>query len=430
MRHGLFTAAFVLLTLAAVAAPPPQQRVMAKTAVLMDPVTRQVLWSRNADLRRPPASTTKVMTALLVLEHGGLDDMVVISERAATSPHGCLTMTPGEQISLHDLLVALMLQSSNDACIAVAEHVAGSVEAFVSRMNERARELGCRNTQFRNPNGLHEPGHYSSARDLAVIAVECLRLPEFRRIMAMQTARIKRSSGSTNVVMINRARTYMQRTPGADGIKTGYTKQAGHCFIGSAVRDGRRLITVSLNSPQVFNDTQMLLKLGFTEFTRTTLVQANEVVGEVTPEGRGARPIPVITEQVLAVAHPKSAPAPRPELKCVIDRPQLPVRRGQPVGRLEARLNGKLLTSAPVILQKGQALAPPPSWPRWLRPLGVIAGSLLLIVAGFGLVRLLIGLRGRSSRDASPLDHATPAQEAEASARTPRGQRPIRRYTR
>ncbi len=423
-------ALMLLLTLTGMAAPPPPQRVMAKTAVLMDPVTRQILWSRNADLRRPPASTTKIMTALLVLEHGGLDDTVVISERAATWPHACLSMKPGERISLRDLLIAIMLQSSNDACIAAAEHVSGSVEAFVSRMNQRAHELGCRNTQFMNPNGLHQPGHYSSAHDLALIASECVRLPEFRRIMAMQTARITRSSGSTNVVMINRARTYLQRTPGADGIKTGYTKQAGHCFVGSAVRDGRRLITVALNSPQVFVDTQMLLKLGFTQFTRTVLVQANEVVGEVTPEGRGARAIPVITEQPLALSHRVGTPAPRPDLKCLIDRPQLPVRRGQPVGRLEARLHGKLLTSVPVILQQGQPLAPPPSWPRWLRPLGIGAGVLLVVALGVWLVRLLLARFSRSTRDVSPFERRTPADSVTTSDRPSRRQQPIRRYTR
>ena len=166
------------------AAPPV---IEAGSALLVDADTGAVLLARNARQRRPMASTTKIMTALLVLEHGRLDQMVMVSERAAQAGQSSVWLEPGEVLTLGDLLKGLLLKSGNDAAVAAAECVAGSEQAFVRKMNARALDLGAKDTHFANPHGLHHAHHYSTAADLALIARHAMRDPTFRRIVATKT---------------------------------------------------------------------------------------------------------------------------------------------------------------------------------------------------------------------------------------------------
>jgi serine-type D-Ala-D-Ala carboxypeptidase (penicillin-binding protein 5/6) len=226
--------------------------VAAKSAILVDAQTGTILFEKDAHTRRAPASTTKIMTATLLLEHGGLDAPVTASARAAKTPYANLHLRPGERIPLRDMLYAILLRSANDGCVAAAETVASSVPAFVEMMNYKAREIGCTETHFVTPNGLYDPNHYTTAADLARMAIYATQYDLFNQIVATKEKLINRSIARTDSLMRNHNR-LLSRYPGCDGIKTGYVRQSGKCLVASATRteEGHpwRLIAVVLNSP-------------------------------------------------------------------------------------------------------------------------------------------------------------------------------------
>jgi D-alanyl-D-alanine carboxypeptidase (penicillin-binding protein 5/6) len=255
-------------------------KLQARSAILMEASTGQVLFSHNADLPLPPASLTKIMTAILVLERCGLEEQVRASKRATRAKASSMHLQEGEQVRVRDLLYALMLRSANDAAVALAEHTAGSVEHFVQLMNEKARAIGATRTHFVNPHGLHHPHHYSTARDLALIARYAMQNPQFRAIVSQRRVMISRSHNQEDLWMVSKAK-FLDMYPWAEGIKTGYTRQAGFCFAGAASQNGRRLITVVLNSPQREQDTIALMEYGFNHWQPIALGWAGQLIGKV-----------------------------------------------------------------------------------------------------------------------------------------------------
>lgn len=264
-----------LLTLAVWSQSPTIQ---AKSAVLLEARTGQVLYTKNAHLRLPPASLTKMMTALVTIEHAALNDTVTASKRAVETPASSMHLKEGEQVSVRDLLYALLLRSANDAAVALAEHVGGSVEQFARMMNEKAQALGAQNTHFTNPHGLHEPDHYSTAYDLALIARTFMENETLRTIVQQRYHIVQRSMNQEDLWMVNKAK-FLQTYPYAEGIKTGYTRPAGFCFAGAASKGGRRLIAIVLNSPQREQDTIALMEYGFSEWAPLEYGATNRVVG-------------------------------------------------------------------------------------------------------------------------------------------------------
>ncbi|NJD68477.1 MAG: D-alanyl-D-alanine carboxypeptidase [candidate division NC10 bacterium] len=239
----------------------------AASALLMDADTGAVLFARYPTERRSPASTTKIMTALLILEEGRLDDQVVISERAAAVSGTGLGLRRGERIMLRDLLWAILLKSANDAALAAAEHVGGSEARFVTQMNAKAAALGMQGTWFANPHGLDDPDHYSTAYDLAILTRQALRNPTFARMVQTREVRIAILTGRRgNVVKRRVIRTHNQllgQFVGADGVKTGYTSSAGRCLVAAATRGERQLIAVLLNDVRRWSEAVALLEYGF-----------------------------------------------------------------------------------------------------------------------------------------------------------------------
>lgn len=216
---------------------PP--KIEASAAVVMDMKSGRILYSKNADVRKPIASTTKIMTAIIAIENGNLDDKVKVSKRAASIWGSTIKLKAGEELTLRELLYGLMLRSGNDAAIAVAEHIGGTVENFVSMMNDKAKKLGLKNTAFVTPHGLDADGHYSTAAELAEITRYALKNPTFSKIVGTQNISIKdRNLYSTNEML--------SLYQGADGVKTGYTGKAGRCLVTSATRDNFRIISVVL----------------------------------------------------------------------------------------------------------------------------------------------------------------------------------------
>ena len=256
-----------------------------ESAVLVDATNGNVLFSKNAGARMYPASTTKVMTLLLALESGiAMDTTIVIPQQAAEIPadSSLVPVFPGDMMTFRDLLYGFMLTSGNDGANAIAVLVSGNVDAFVERMNRRARELGCENTHFVNPHGYHDPQHYSTALDLARIASEGVRLDAFRKITSTpsyvmnirrsNSAMEQRVSNTNSLLKKDNAYYY----PDCIGIKTGYHSEAGQCFLGAAERDGVRLVTVDLHSvgsQEKWVDTIRMFNYGFTCYTGYSMEQ-------------------------------------------------------------------------------------------------------------------------------------------------------------
>lgn len=253
-----------------VSSEPPQ--VSAEAWILYDDTFGQVLASGEPDLQREVASTTKMMTALVVLDEVGLDDLVEISVRADDVGESEIGLVAGEDPwTVSDLLTSMLMRSANDAAVALAEHVAGSVESFADLMNLKAADLGLENSQFKNPHGLDEPGHYSSARDLLTIALAGMDNATFAQIVQTETANMPDSVDGTARVATATNR-LLTEYPGSIGIKTGFTDLAGKTLVAAAERDGRRLFAVVLGSEDHFADVIALLDYGFDEFSVVTLV--------------------------------------------------------------------------------------------------------------------------------------------------------------
>jgi len=242
---------------------PP--RVSAPSWILYDESTDMVLGSSGADDERAIASTTKIMTGLLVLENADFDEMVTISQEAADTGGQEIGLVVGEQMSVGSLFRALMVRSANDAATALAEHVAGSVPAFVDLMNQRADELGLEDTHFANPHGMDESGHYSSAQDLLTMAREAMTHPEFADVVRSRVIVMTPAPDGTPRVGIS-TNLMLDSYEGTLGVKTGLTPRALFTYVGAAERDGRRLYAVVLGSPENFGhfaDAKLLFDYGF-----------------------------------------------------------------------------------------------------------------------------------------------------------------------
>ncbi|BDG59446.1 D-alanyl-D-alanine carboxypeptidase family protein [Caldinitratiruptor microaerophilus] len=315
---------------------PPPPRLTAAAAILMDWETGQVLYEKNATQKRPPASTTKVLTAILALERARLDDVVTISSRAARVPGSSMYVRAGETYTLQELLYGLLLHSGNDAAVAIAEHVAGSVEAFAQLMNEKARAIGARSSHFLNPHGLHQPGHYSTAYDLALITRYALENPVFAEIVRQRHAEILVGEETRALRNTNRL---LWMYEGADGVKTGTTSAAGACLIASATQSDpdsflpQKLVTVVLDADGRWRDSIRLLEWGFTNFRLARVARAGEVIGYL-PVAGGLDPwVPIVPRRDLAAAVPR---AERGRLSVRVDLPpriRAPVAAGQVLGR-------------------------------------------------------------------------------------------------
>ena len=250
----------------------PDEDLTARAAVLMDAATGKILYQKEADLRLPPASTTKVATAILTLESGkSLGQKLVVSKEATRVPASKLYLRPGQSVRIEELLYGIMLASANDASVVLAEGIAGSVVRFGELMTKKAHEIGATNTHFSNPHGLTAPDHYSTARDLAILFRYAMKNPTFRDIVQTKfssvntTALVKRKLVPRRIAMRNHNR-LLWGYDGAIGGKTGYTVAAQKCFVGAVQRNGATLIIAILGARDQWGDTKRLLEYGFDHY--------------------------------------------------------------------------------------------------------------------------------------------------------------------
>ncbi len=359
----------------------PAPDVSAASAILVDAVSGQVLYAQSADTPRPMASTTKIMTALLFCERVPDDALITASKYASETRESSLHLKPNEKLTAHDLLRAILMRSANDGCVAAAEHVAGSEAAFVALMNARAAQLGATHTHFMNPHGLHNKAHYTTARDLATIARTAIREPRINEVVKMEHTYIARSMDKFDVGMRNHSH-FLGHFPGADGIKTGYTVPAGHCYVGSATQNDWRLITVVLKSKDYVKDTAALMQWGFQNFEPRPLVKAGASIGTCDIRNGSAGSVSVVAQRPVQVVLKKGAGASITQ-RVTLSPLKAPVDAGASVGVIEESMNGKVVSVSPLIAASAVPKNPPPApilgTRGSSRPLVVVAAIALIL---------------------------------------------------
>ena len=252
---------FAILTIyASSASKNDKPEISAKAATLYEPETKQFLFEQNANARLPMASTTKIMTALVAIENSKLDETVEIAPEAIGTEGSSAYLKDGDVLTMEELLYALLLQSANDAAVAIAYHIGDGVSGFADMMNEKASALGLTDTHFTNPHGLDDKEHYTTAHDLALIAAAALKNTTFKTICSTYKKRFSNESRVRNYVNHNKL---LNKYFGCIGVKTGFTKKSGRCLVGAAEKDGLTFITVTLNAPNDWTDHEKMLDLGF-----------------------------------------------------------------------------------------------------------------------------------------------------------------------
>ena len=343
---------------------PAAIEVNAKAAVLIEADSGRVLYEQHAHTRLPMASTTKIMTALVVLERCDLRATVAVDERAVGVEGSSVYLYPGELLTVEQLLYAVLLSSANDAAAALAYLVADSIEGFAALMNQKAAEIGVRDTHFQNPHGLDADGHYTTAYDLAVITAYALQNEDFLRIVSTQKKVIPLQGQEGARVLRNHNR-LLASYSGCIGVKTGFTKKSGRCLVSAAERDGVRLICVTLDCPDDWRTHTQLLDMGFATYERVSLADANAYMTSLPVVGGTQSQIYLQTDAAVSVALPRE----RGEIACKIVADHLvyaPVSPGQYLGEAIWTLDGEEIARAPLYamygVQKKQVKRSPFGW--------------------------------------------------------------------
>ncbi len=355
--------------------PVPDPDIQAKAALLVDWDTETVLYAKNEHTELYPASLTKIMTALLTLEAVDQGKLALDQELTATASAldglaadgSTAGIKVGETMTVENYLKCMLIVSANEACDVLAEGVSGSVSAFVDAMNARAAELGCKNTHFVNPNGLHDSQHYTSAWDLYLITREALKYPEFMAVCDMGVAEIpatnlseSRRLRTTNYLLSNwRAAGYLY--PDAHGIKTGSTSEAGHCLVSSATRGSRSLISVVLGAERVvgengvadvksFSETSRLFEWGFANFSTQTVLTELDMLADVPVALSKIDSVAVHPDREVTLVLPNDVGPEDLERKLTLEENvQAPVSAGQELGSVELSRNGTVYVSVPLV---------------------------------------------------------------------------------
>lgn len=324
----IFTISTLPWLLAEADAPP---EISAVAAVVIDQASGKVIYEKNMHDEHYPASTTKIMTALLVLENMDLDKKITLPEDYVNVGETNIGLQAGARQTVEELLMATMLYSANDAAQALAIGMAETEQDFVDLMNLKVAELGLEHTHFTNPHGLHNESHYTSAYDLAMIARAAMENPEFKRIVTTPSFTIHKLNGEENYTAYNR-NSLLTQYAFADGIKTGYTKQAGNCIVASATQNDMQLIVVLLNSSDIFGESQTMLEWGFDNSQHTLLVDANTVKASVKVLNGGRDTVEVLTEKPLYSVMRTDEATNVQETLDLPDSIPAPIHRGEVIG--------------------------------------------------------------------------------------------------
>ncbi len=321
----------------------------AESAILLDAHSGKILYEKNPDKVLYPASMTKLMTLVLAMEalEAGrvkMEDVVTTSENAASYRGSRIFLSAGEKLSFKELLLGVALASGNDAAVAVAEHVAGSHEAFVELMNKKAAEIGMKNTHFANCNGLHDPEHYTTAADYALLGRYALNFPQLLEICTIKHYRIREDT--SRPFQYDNKNKLLWFYPGTDGFKTGWTEDAGYCFVGTCLRNNLRLVSVVMGVPVAkkhFSETQILYNYGFSQFSFREYHKEDEVVDEVKV-GKGKTDlVKVVPENKVGITIPRGEEKSLSTAMELVPIVNAPVQKGQILGHISILQDGKVI---------------------------------------------------------------------------------------
>ncbi len=347
----------------------PAPTLTAETWVLMDFNSGWILAEKNSDQRIEPASLSKLMTAYVVfneLKKGTLtlDTPVHISKKAWRTEGSRMFVEVNTQVKVEDLLQGLIIQSGNDAAVALAEHVAGTEEAFAARMTEYAQRLGLTNTHFTNAAGLPDPDHYSAARDLTVLAAAIIReFPEYYKWYSTKEY-------TYNGITQRNRNLLLWRDPSVDGVKTGHTSGAGYCLVASAKRDGMRLlatVTGTSGPRQRAKEIQALLQYGFSNYESKKLFDANDPAAQVKVYKGDRDRVPVGTREPVFVTIPRGGGDALNAALTIPDSAIAPIGEGDELGRVDVTLSGEVVMEVPLVALEG---VPEGSW--WQRAIDTV----------------------------------------------------------
>ena len=340
-------------------ASPLDKKIKSKGSVLIEKDSKRILYDKNASVPLPMASTTKIMTCIVALENGDLDEVVTASSRAVRAPKVKLNLALGEKQTLGDMLYSLMLESHNDTAVAIAEHIGGSVENFCNMMTDKAKEIGAVNTKFQTPNGLDAPEHYASAYDLAVIAAYALQNPKFVEIVNTTNITIptKELRGTKSHGLQNKNR-FMYVYKGAEGIKTGFTSKAGHCFVGAANRENMELVAVALGAgwgnkgkDQKYTDVMLLMDYGFNNYKKYKVVEKTDAFTNVKVEKGKVDTVNVGTMEDIILPLTSTEKETIYLQKVISPSIKAPVHKGDIIGRVDVVCDNKVIKSTDLVVE-------------------------------------------------------------------------------
>ncbi len=333
-------------TSADLSSPLPVPSVSAKTAVVMDINTGRVLYEKDKDEKIYPASTTKIMTALIAVEQGNMDKEVKIPPEAVGVEGSSIYLAQGEKLPMRDLVYGLMLRSGNDSAVAIAEEIAGSTEEFVNMMNRRAQEIGAKNTHFMNPNGLQDENHYTTAYDMALMARQAMHNPTFREVAKAKSYQADRGEGKFNMFYNKNKVVYQYE--GGTGIKIGFTKTAGRTLVASSERDGMELICVVMNDPNWFEDSYALMDYAYSNYQQYRIAEKNTPLKEFDVTGGDKGKVFVGTREDVYCSILKGKEANVQIAYELAQKSAAPITRWQEAGLLHVSIEGTYCYSVPL----------------------------------------------------------------------------------
>ncbi|MBE7032272.1 MAG: D-alanyl-D-alanine carboxypeptidase [Ruminococcaceae bacterium] len=326
----------------------------ARSAVVLDCASGRILFSQNGNEKRGMASTTKIMTAITALENTDLSKTVTISPTASGVEGSSMYLAKGEKLTLEELVYGLMLVSGNDAATAIAEAVSGSVEKFSGLMNEKASKIGAINTSFTNPHGLSDENHYTTALDLAKITAYALENPKFAEIVSTKIKKLPQSEGGIARTLVNHNK-FLNMYEGCIGVKTGFTKATGRCLVTAVEKDGMKLVCVTLNAPDDWNDHKELYNKAFSEYLPYQIKSSGEKITDAKIKRGTADTVPLVaSEDIFIPLKSGEEQLIKTEIR-VFEDLSAPVAKGDTLGSIDVSLDGKLLAEFPLIA--GQDIA-------------------------------------------------------------------------
>ncbi|MBQ7380648.1 MAG: D-alanyl-D-alanine carboxypeptidase [Clostridia bacterium] len=338
--------------------------VSAKSAILMDASTGQVLYQKNAFVRMPMASTTKIMTALVAIESFDLEKEIEVSPDATGIEGSSIYLYPNERLTMEALLYALMLESANDAATAIAIAVAGDTEAFAEKMNQKAEALELCDTHFENPHGLDGAEHYTTAYDLAKLTSYALSNQTFLKICSTYKMKIPLNTDEGVRVLVNHNK-MLHLYDGAIGVKTGFTKKSGRCLVSAAEREGLRLVAVTLSAPDDWDDHKAMLDFGFSRYVRKTFAQEGKYsVSLPVVNGKGETVTAVNSDALSATLKKEHG-----EITYRIEAPRFlyaPVKKGDVVGKVVCVCDGKEVATSDLVASESINTAARNGFFAWL----------------------------------------------------------------